>query len=62
LFHTSKIFLLKLDELQVSWKEREARWAAAQASQRTQLRQLCEENKQLAFQIKQLKVEQGKKV
>ncbi|KAF4526799.1 hypothetical protein B566_EDAN016626 [Ephemera danica] len=54
--------MLDLDELQLNWKEREARWAAAQASQRTQLRQLCQENKQLAFQIKQLKVEQGKKV
>lgn len=48
--------------MQSNWKEKEARWASAQASQRAQQRQLALENKNLAHQIKELKVNQGKKV
>ncbi|XP_065335593.1 uncharacterized protein Sas-4 [Cloeon dipterum] len=52
----------QLQELQDSWKEKEVRWASAQANQRAQLRQLAQENKNLASQIKELKLNQAKKV
>ncbi|XP_059485148.1 centromere protein J [Neocloeon triangulifer] len=63
-FENRKVDELKkqLEELQTLWKDKEVRWASAQASQRAQLWQLSQENKNLAQQIKELKLNQAKKV